>query len=119
MAAGTRQQNRLVITIRPDPFDDGLLRVREAFHLATALALNVDEMHTFDRSDLLGLNEQVMRAEGVPLKICTPYVPVAPEPLPIPMIADSPRQGSLPLGSPAGQDTSDVIEWVTEADFAG
>jgi hypothetical protein len=31
MAARTRRQNRLVITIRPDPSDDGLLRVREAF----------------------------------------------------------------------------------------
>ena len=31
MAAGARQQNRLVITIRPDPSDDGLLRVHEAF----------------------------------------------------------------------------------------
>src|SRR5689334_18251144 len=31
MAARTRQFNRLVITIRPEPSDDGRLQVREAF----------------------------------------------------------------------------------------
>lgn len=31
MAADARQQNRLVITIRPDPSDDGLLRIDDAF----------------------------------------------------------------------------------------
>lgn len=31
MAAGSRQPNRLVITIRPQPSDDGRLQVREAF----------------------------------------------------------------------------------------
>ena len=31
MAAGARQLNRLVITIRPEPSDDGRLQVREAF----------------------------------------------------------------------------------------
>jgi predicted nucleic acid-binding protein len=73
----------------------------DAIHLATALALNVDEMHTYDRSDLLGLNEKVLRADGVPLKICTAYVPGAPEPLAIPTDADDPIQGSLALTPPA------------------
>ncbi len=44
----------------------------DGIHLATALALNVDEMHTFDGSDLLKLDGKVLRADGKPLKICTP-----------------------------------------------
>jgi predicted nucleic acid-binding protein len=90
----------------------------DAIHLATALALNVDEMHTYDRSDLLRLSEKVFRADGVPLKICTPYVPIAPTPVAIPDAAENLRQGSLPLELPrdsGGQP--DIIEWVTEADF--
>ncbi len=52
----------------------------DAIHLATALALNVDEMHTFDGSDLLGLDGKVNRADGKPLKICRPKsVPKAPK----------------------------------------
>jgi predicted nucleic acid-binding protein len=45
----------------------------DAIHLATAISLKVDEMHTFDGSDLLGLDGRVLRADTVPLKICTPY----------------------------------------------
>lgn len=44
----------------------------DAVHLATALVLNVDEMHTFDGSDLLKLDTKVNRADGRPLKICPP-----------------------------------------------
>jgi predicted nucleic acid-binding protein len=78
----------------------------DAIHLATALALNVDEMHTYDRSDLLPLNEKLARADGVLLKICTPYVSAPPLPLPIPSEASEPRQKSLPLEAPdpANQD---------------
>lgn len=90
----------------------------DAIHLATALALDVDEMHTYDGNDLLGLNEKVMRADGVPLKICTAYVPVAPPSMPIPTIAETPRQASLQLEAP-DEAGGDVIEWVTEADFEG
>lgn len=46
----------------------------DAVHLATAILLNVDEMHTYDGSDLLLLNEKVARGDGEMLKICTPYV---------------------------------------------
>lgn len=46
----------------------------DAVHLATAILLNVDEMHTYDGSDLLRLNEKVARQDGEMLKICTPYV---------------------------------------------
>jgi predicted nucleic acid-binding protein len=44
----------------------------DAIHLVTAIALNVDEMHTFDGSDLLGLNGKVTRRDGQPLRICIP-----------------------------------------------
>jgi predicted nucleic acid-binding protein len=44
----------------------------DGVHLATALVLNVDEMHTFDGSDLLNLDGKVLRADGKPLKICLP-----------------------------------------------
>ena len=73
----------------------------DAIHLATALALNVDEMHTYDRSDLLRLSEKLNRADGLPLKICTPYVTAPPLPLPIPSDTSQPKQESLPLEVPA------------------
>ena len=50
-----------------------------ASNLATALALNVDEMHTFDGSDLLGLDSKVNRTDGKPLKICKPEPQPKPE----------------------------------------
>lgn len=91
----------------------------DAIHLATALALNVDEMHTFDKSDLISLSEKINRADGVPLKICAPYVQEPPLPLPLPSIAlPSPVQGVLGLAAPEQpDDTNSVIEWVTEADL--
>jgi predicted nucleic acid-binding protein len=90
----------------------------DAIHLATALALNVDEMHTYDGTDLLNLSEKVMRADGRPLRICTPHVPSPPAPLPIPSTASPARQGSLPLELPVElEGADDIIEWVTEADF--
>lgn len=47
----------------------------DGVHLATAILLNVDELHTYDSSDLLGLSGKVARADGEMLTICTPYVP--------------------------------------------
>jgi predicted nucleic acid-binding protein len=44
----------------------------DAIHLATALSINADEMHTYDKSDLLRLDGKVNRGDGVLLKICTP-----------------------------------------------
>ncbi len=46
----------------------------DAVHLATAILLNVDEMHTYDGSDLLILSGRVARQDGEMLVICTPYV---------------------------------------------
>lgn len=44
----------------------------DGIHLATALILNVEEMHTFDGSDLLTLDGKVKRKDGKPLTICQP-----------------------------------------------
>jgi predicted nucleic acid-binding protein len=66
----------------------------DAVHLATALALNVDEMHTYDRSDLIRLSGKVMRSDGVPLKICAPYVLDPQLPLSTPSARPAPQQQS-------------------------
>ena len=49
--------------------------------MATALLNNVDELHTFDRNNLIGLSNQIQRKDGVALKICKPPAPPAPAPL--------------------------------------
>jgi predicted nucleic acid-binding protein len=46
----------------------------DAIHLATAILLNVDELHTYDGSDLLVLTDKVARQDGEMLIICTPNV---------------------------------------------
>lgn len=51
---------------------------QDAIHLATALIENLDELHTFDREDLLGLNGKLARQGGGFLKICRP--PKRPDP---------------------------------------
>ncbi len=53
----------------------------DGIHLATALLLNLDEMHTYDHSDLLRLDGKVFRADGKPQKICVPK-PLPPPPAP-------------------------------------
>jgi predicted nucleic acid-binding protein len=42
----------------------------DAIHLASALRISVDEMHTFDGSDLLMLDGKISCADGRLLKIC-------------------------------------------------
>jgi predicted nucleic acid-binding protein len=44
----------------------------DAIHLATALYWNLEELHPWDGSDLLPLNEKINRRDGVPLKIIAP-----------------------------------------------
>ena len=56
----------------------------DGIHLATALALSVDEMHTFDGSDLLALTGKIKRADGKPLTICVPKATPKPPPEPAP-----------------------------------
>jgi predicted nucleic acid-binding protein len=45
----------------------------DAIHLASAVISNVDEMHTYDSSDLIVLSEKVLTQEHRPLVICPPW----------------------------------------------
>jgi predicted nucleic acid-binding protein len=45
---------------------------QDGIHLATALLNNVDELHTYDRENLLGLSGKIDRRDGLKLKICNP-----------------------------------------------
>ena len=53
----------------------------DAVHLATAIALSVEEMNTYDGADLLKLSGKIDRADGKPLRICPPK-PQPAEPSP-------------------------------------
>lgn len=52
----------------------------DAIHLATAVYHNVEELHTYDKSDLLSLNGKVQKQDGTYLHICIPD-PLAGTPL--------------------------------------
>jgi hypothetical protein len=79
----------------------------DGVHLATALALNVDEMHTHGKSDLIRLSGKVLRADGVPLKICAPYIPEPPLALPIPSSTATPEQRSLLFEAPDEEENAE------------
>jgi len=51
---------------------------QDAIHVATCLLNNLDQLHTFDRDDLLALNGQLDRIDRMKLTICEP--PKPPEP---------------------------------------
>jgi predicted nucleic acid-binding protein len=57
----------------------------DAIHLASAIRLSVDEMHTYDGSDLLSLDGKELCSDGRYLTICktrpTPPPPLPPAPL--------------------------------------
>lgn len=59
-----------------------LKKPADGIHLASALANNVDEMHTFDADNLIPLSGAVTRADGVALTICFPPEPPTPELIP-------------------------------------
>lgn len=44
----------------------------DGIHLATAALWNVDELHTWDRADLIALSGHVVRKDGKKLVICKP-----------------------------------------------
>ncbi len=50
----------------------GLKSRPDALHLATAVYWNLDELHTWDKKHLLGLNGHVTRRDGQPLLIRIP-----------------------------------------------
>lgn len=56
-----------------------LKKPADGIHLASALANNVDEMHTFDGENLIPLSGKVNRADGTALTICLPPMPPTPE----------------------------------------
>lgn len=51
-----------------------LKKPTDGIHLASAIVNNLDEFHSFDHSDLLVLNGNVSRADGLKLHICKPYL---------------------------------------------
>ncbi|WP_162238944.1 type II toxin-antitoxin system VapC family toxin [Methylobacterium sp. Leaf85] len=55
---------------------------QDAVHVATALLNDIDELHTFDRADLLGLTGVLDRNDGQKLLICPPPAPPPPPAVP-------------------------------------
>ncbi len=61
---------------------------QDAIHIATALLNNIDQLHTFDRADLLGLDNALGRIDGRKLRICRPPdrpAPISTGPVPTPL----------------------------------
>lgn len=58
--------------LRPYP---GLGKPQDAIHVATCLLNNVDELHTFDDSDLVDFNGTIPRIDRKKLRICYPPEP--------------------------------------------
>lgn len=56
-----------------------LKKPADGIHLASALANNVAELHTFDFKNLIPLSGIVTREDGGALKICPPPEPPTPE----------------------------------------
>lgn len=52
---------------------------QDATHVASALLTDVHELHTFDREDLLALNEKLKCQDGTPLRIKVPPTPPDPD----------------------------------------
>jgi predicted nucleic acid-binding protein len=68
---------RLLRKYRPN----GLRKPQDAIHLATALVNDADELHTYDGSDLLGLDGMIKCRSGKVLRILMPVAPEATGPL--------------------------------------
>ena len=56
----------------------GLGKPQDAIHVASCLVANLDELHTFDGSDLLKFNDKLQRSDNIKLKICKPPFPNEP-----------------------------------------
>ncbi len=56
----------------------GLGKPQDAIHVASCLLENLDELHTFDGSDLLKFDGVLPRRDRIKLNICAP--PLPPEP---------------------------------------
>jgi predicted nucleic acid-binding protein len=55
-----------------------IAKPQDGIHLATALLNNLDELHTYDRENLLGLSGLIGRKDDEKLKICHPPQRPAP-----------------------------------------
>jgi len=55
-----------------------IAKPQDGIHLATALLNNVDELHSYDRENLLGLSGKIDRKDGIKLQICHPPSRPAP-----------------------------------------
>ena len=62
-----------------------IVKPQDGIHLATALLNNVDELHTYDRENLLGLTGKIDRKDGVKLLINNPPKRPAPAMAPAPL----------------------------------
>lgn len=60
----------------------GLGKPQDAVHVASCLLANLDELHTFDGSDLLKFDGLLPRRDKVRLRICPPPLPPEPEMFP-------------------------------------
>ena len=60
----------------------GLGKPQDAIHVASCLLANLDELHTFDGSDLLKFDGVLPRSDKVKLKICMPPAPPEPDMFP-------------------------------------
>jgi predicted nucleic acid-binding protein len=82
---------------------------QDAIHLATALLYDVDELHTFDRTNLTGLSGKIPRKDGQKLKICAP--PKRPALPPRPADLFSPQEmpdGPIKTETPEAKDGKDA-----------
>jgi hypothetical protein len=52
---------------------------QDAIHVASALLMDVHELHTFDRKDLLALDERLTCQDGTLLRIRAPQNPPDPD----------------------------------------
>lgn len=77
---------------------------QDGIHLASALLNNIDELHTYDRENLLSLSEKIQRRDGKLLKICHPPARPKPKPVPSPLFdrLDDEDQNKAVKGGEAG-----------------
>ena len=57
----------------------GLIKPQDAIHLATAVINSLDELHTYDGTNLIKLNGLIKRRDGITLVIGPPVIPPPPE----------------------------------------
>ena len=69
-----------------------IVKPQDGIHLATALLNNCDELHTYDRENLLGLTGKIDRKDGSKLRINVPPNRPPPVRAPAPLLAELERE---------------------------